>query len=111
METRCEEIIASKRERLKILSNISSPVEKIYYRGNPDLLEGPCVAVVGTRGCTAYGIRVAGQLSERLAESGIAVISGLAKGIDTVAHRRGRKHRRGDGWRSRHMLSRLQQKA
>ena len=87
METRCEEIIASKRERFKILSNISSPVEKIYYRGNPDLLEGPCVAVVGTRGCTAYGIRVAGQLSERLAESGITVISGLAKGIDTVAHR------------------------
>ena len=61
-------------------------MEKIYYRGNPDLLEGPCVAVVGTRGCTAYGIRVAGQLSERLAESGVAVQKDLSllKSGDTL---------------------------
>ena len=71
----------------KILSQISQPAKKIYYRGNFDLLKGPCVAVVGSRSCTAYGIRVAGQLAERLAESGITVISGLARGIDTVSHR------------------------
>lgn len=47
----------------------------------------PVVAVVGTRRATATGLRVAERLGYELAEAGVCVVSGLAKGIDTQAHR------------------------
>ena len=46
-----------------------------------------CIAVVGTRRATVYGKQVAQELSAELAASGITVVSGLARGIDTIAHR------------------------
>ena len=49
--------------------------------------DAPCVAMVGTRRPTAYGREVAAHLAGELAEAGVAVISGLARGIDGVAHR------------------------
>ena len=57
------------------------------------------VAVVGTRDASAEGINKAQKISERLVESGVVVVSGLARGIDTAAHTatlgRGRPHHRG----------------
>ncbi len=49
-------------------------------------LAGPAVAVVGTRRCSSYGRRVASQLGADLAARGIAVVSGLAIGVDAAAH-------------------------
>lgn len=59
----------------------------LFFRG--ELLEADArsVAVVGTRGASEDGVRRAGRMSRLLAEHGVTVISGLARGIDTVAHR------------------------
>jgi DNA processing protein len=59
----------------------------LYYRGELSALERPCISIVGTRKCTDYGKRVANKLGERLAEMDIPVISGMARGIDSAAHR------------------------
>ncbi len=59
----------------------------IYLRGEwlPD--DEWCVAVVGTRRATAYGRQAAGELARGLAANRITVVSGLARGIDSIAHR------------------------
>jgi DNA processing protein len=54
--------------------------------GDPAALERPTVAIVGTRRCTRYGIDVAHDLGRELAAAGVAVVSGLALGIDGAAH-------------------------
>ncbi|MCB0994792.1 MAG: DNA-processing protein DprA [Acidimicrobiales bacterium] len=59
----------------------------LFVRGDPRILELPCVAVVGTRRCTRYGRDLAYDLGERLSRAGVVVVSGLAVGIDAHAHR------------------------
>lgn len=59
----------------------------LFYRGDVSLLQQPCVAMVGTRAPTVYGRRTAEYLAEELASNGVTVVSGLARGIDTHAHR------------------------
>lgn len=55
--------------------------------GDPSVLrDRPAVAVVGTRSATRYGVRVASDLGQGLAEAGVVVVSGLALGIDAAAH-------------------------
>jgi DNA processing protein len=63
------------------------PPAVLFARGQPDVLAGPRVAVVGTRRCSRYGWDVAHRLGAELAEAGVAVVSGLALGIDGAAHR------------------------
>ena len=58
----------------------------LYTIGKVELLNQPCVAIVGTRGPTAYGRRTASDLGEQLSASGLTVVSGLARGIDGAAH-------------------------
>jgi DNA processing protein len=58
----------------------------LYYKGNPELLRGPAVAVVGSRDCTREGLAVTAFFARALSRAGITVISGLAKGIDRAAH-------------------------
>ncbi len=60
----------------------------MYCRGAPlsELLKRPRVAIVGSRGPSAYGKQVTTQLARELAEQGIVIISGLALGIDALAH-------------------------
>lgn len=69
------------------LKCIYSPPPVLYYRGNLTSLEHLKIAVVGTRRPTPYGLKVAQALTQGLAEAGIAVVSGLARGIDAAAHR------------------------
>jgi DNA processing protein len=59
----------------------------LYVRGAILPQDEWCVAIVGTRGATVYGKQVAGEIAADLARSKITVVSGLARGIDTVAHR------------------------
>ena len=58
----------------------------LYCCGDLALLEGPSVAVVGSRDCTAEGVRVAGTIARQLASAGVTIISGMALGIDNIAH-------------------------
>ena len=57
----------------------------VWYAGDAALLERPCVAVVGTREASSEGRAQARRLGRELAEHGVVVVSGLAKGIDTEA--------------------------
>lgn len=70
------------------LRDISSPPKQLYCRGAPleELLKRPRVAIVGSRGPSAYGRQITAQLARELAEQGIVIISGLALGIDAIAH-------------------------
>ena len=58
----------------------------LYCKGDLSLLSAPAVAVVGSRNCTSEGVRVAGRIARQLAACGVTIISGMAQGIDTVAH-------------------------
>lgn len=59
----------------------------LYVRGEIKPEDEWCVAVVGTRRVTVYGRQVTAELSSDLAANGITVVSGLARGVDTIAHR------------------------
>lgn len=69
------------------LREIYDPPIVLYARGNPACLAAPCVAIVGTRRPTPYGLQVAEGLAEDLAHRGVTIISGLARGVDAAAHR------------------------
>ena len=68
------------------LRDAKYPVELLYYRGFWDLVETPCIAVVGTRKPSQDGIAQARELVRYLVREKWTVVSGLAEGIDTVAH-------------------------
>ena len=69
------------------LRNIYDPPAILYARGNVDLLQDLMLGVVGTRRPTPYGIAAAERLSADLAQAGLTIVSGMARGIDTAAHR------------------------
>jgi DNA processing protein len=69
------------------LRNISNPPVILYYRGNIEIAGEICIAVVGSRAASVYGRNVARKLARELAESGIVIVSGMARGIDSEAHR------------------------
>lgn len=69
------------------LKNIKKPPEKLYALGNIELLKKDMFAVVGTRKITEYGKRIAEKLCTELALRDIPIISGMAVGTDTVAHK------------------------
>jgi DNA processing protein len=63
------------------------PPAVVFHRGALEAIDGPRVAIVGTRRCSATGAGVAFDLGRDLAAAGVAVVSGLASGIDGAAHR------------------------
>jgi len=69
------------------LREIFDPPVVLFVLGRIELLQSHMVAIVGTRRPTAYGVAVAQRLSADLARAGLTVTSGMARGIDTAAHR------------------------
>ncbi len=69
------------------LREIYDPPPVLFARGRVELLLSLGLAVVGTRRPTPYGVAVAERLSADLAHAGLAIISGMARGIDTAAHK------------------------
>ncbi len=80
-------IAPDKHDYLQVISSIAKVPKVLYYRGSVPDSRIPTVAIVGTRKPTAYGKEVAFTLARDLAGRGIAIISGLALGIDAIAHR------------------------
>ena len=68
------------------LRDAKHPIELLYYQGWWDLVETKCVAIVGTRSPSEEGVARAKKLVKCLAADGVTIVSGLARGIDTVAH-------------------------
>ncbi len=68
------------------LRSAAHPVEVLYYQGDLSLLGRRCIAVVGTRQPSVAGAGRAAELARGLARAGWVVLSGLAQGIDAVAH-------------------------
>lgn len=71
----------------QLLREIVEPPLVLYCLGQPEVLSWAAVAVIGSRKPTAYGRAMAGKFSEELAAAGLVVVSGLARGVDTLAHR------------------------
>jgi len=71
----------------KLLKSISDPPLALYVRGHLNPEDEWALAVVGTRRATAYGREATRLLVRGLVESGVTIVSGLAYGIDTEAHR------------------------
>lgn len=71
---------------LSALSNDLDPPAVVFHKGDPEVVRGPRVAIVGTRRCTRYGSDLAFELGRDLASAGVGVVSGLALGIDAAAH-------------------------
>jgi len=69
------------------LRDAEDPVELLYYRGRWDLVETRSVAVVGTRKPSTLAIARTFQLGRDLVKDGFTIVSGLARGIDSAAHR------------------------
>jgi DNA processing protein len=69
------------------LREIFDPAVVLWVRGNAKLLALPSIAVVGTRHPTPYGAGMAEMLSRDLATRGLIILSGMARGVDTYAHR------------------------
>jgi DNA processing protein len=84
-----KEITGSTSVVPKRLRNISQPPVRLFSAGAvlEALLERPCVTIVGSRKVSAYGKAVTAMLAGELARSGVVVISGLAIGVDSIAHR------------------------
>lgn len=69
------------------LAELPDPPPCLFAAGSLEALDGPIVAVVGTRRATPYGERVTRELVGALVRAGVTVVSGLARGIDAAAHR------------------------
>lgn len=69
-----------------LLAELEAAPPALIVRGDAGLLARPSVALVGARNVSAAGVRFARELAHDLAQQGVVVVSGLARGIDTAAH-------------------------
>ncbi|UQZ32128.1 DNA-protecting protein DprA [Paenibacillus sp. PK3_47] len=85
-ESGAEMVTIFDEEYPALLKETQQPPWVLYYRGNLALASRPAIAMVGTRVPTAYGRKAGEMLAEELSRSGLTVVSGLARGIDSVCH-------------------------
>jgi DNA processing protein len=82
-----EEIDINSEYYPETLKEINKSPQKIYALGNIELLNKPGIAIVGSRHVSNYGIRVCKYFASGFAKRGIPIISGMALGIDSIAHK------------------------
>jgi DNA processing protein len=86
MDTSITHLVPSDPRYPALLASIPSP-PSLDVRGTLETADALAIAIVGSRQATAYGLEVAGTLAAELAARGVTIVSGLARGIDTAAHR------------------------
>lgn len=84
--------VIEKQDFPQLLNQVEKPPDRLYYQGDPSLLKKTCIAIVGTRKNTEYGAQITRDLVRDLAILDIAIVSGLAKGIDAIAHEQSLKN-------------------
>ena len=75
------------KEYPKLLKEIYDPPISLFIKGNKKILNESSISIVGCRECTDYGIKATNYFSKELAKRKIVVVSGMAKGIDSYAHK------------------------
>lgn len=85
MAGRIEFITVEDKEYPMLLRQIYDYPYGFYYIGS--LPDDNCIAMVGARDCSGYGRKMATELSEALTQMGYTIVSGMARGIDTISHR------------------------
>jgi DNA processing protein len=83
----CGLINWSEPEYPRALLEIYDPPVLLYVRGNPAVLNRHALGIVGTRRPTYYGTQMAERLGRDLASHGLAIVSGMARGVDAMAHK------------------------
>lgn len=81
------ETTPDKHKFLQITAHIPMPPKTLFYIGALPTKRVPTIAIVGTRKPTAYGTEVTNRLAYDLAAKGVVVVSGLALGVDALAHK------------------------
>jgi len=84
--TDCRLLNWSEPEYSQTLLQIYDPPVLLYLRGDPQILNSPSLSIVGTRRPTLYGTQMAERLGRDLAARGLAIVSGMARGVDAIAH-------------------------
>jgi len=87
MSSTPKKILITDKEYPSHLKEIHNPPKQLYIKGEIKNQDKVAIAIVGTRKYSAYGKQVALDLSSKLAKLGITIVSGLARGIDTFAHK------------------------
>ncbi|MDQ7032083.1 MAG: DNA-processing protein DprA [Desulfonauticus sp.] len=75
-----------------LLKQIPSPPPILFWSGQKDVLSKPCIAIVGTRNATRYGQQMTQEIASALSKAGLCIVSGLAVGIDSIAHAAALEH-------------------
>lgn len=68
-----------------LLRNIDDAPVTLFYRGDPDILTGRCVTMIGSRSASRAGLTATKEIAQALSGVGVRIVSGLAMGIDTAA--------------------------
>lgn len=81
-------VVIDKNKQFTSVNQLAQKVENLFYLGDSflELLDTPCIAIVGSRKVSPYGRAVTIKLATELAGAGVVVISGLALGVDSIAH-------------------------
>ncbi len=74
------------------LQNLKTVVEKLYYKGDISLLQRPKIAIVGSRRPIGYTKNITFELSKKLSNAGICIVSGAAMGVDALSHQGAKSH-------------------
>jgi DNA processing protein len=82
----CRVVNWSEPEYPQALLQIYDPPVLLYVRGDASILNSPSLAIVGTRRPTVYGTQMAERMGRDLAKRGLTIVSGLARGVDAIAH-------------------------
>jgi DNA processing protein len=86
MEEKIKTIKLEDKEYPLLLKNIPHPPKTLYIKGNLSNNE-KCFAIIGTRNCSDYGKKIAFSIARDLSRAGLIIVSGMALGIDTFAHK------------------------